>query len=144
MLLPSVLIKRCRSRGFCTGALRWRGTVERAVHARSVVIVPKCIQLPHQIRYVPEEDAVEIFSANGADQPFDERMRNGRVRNRLHLLDLEDAQVGEPAVESPGRDSALLRHPPLRTVRDSFPSHGSSLYKGTLRHPVQQLRVSGL
>jgi len=39
--------------------LRWRGTVERAVHARSVVIVPKCIQLPHQIRYVPEEDAVK-------------------------------------------------------------------------------------
>ena len=103
MLLPSVLIKRSRSRGFCTGALRWRGTVERAVHARSVVIVPKGIQLPHQIRYVPEEDAVEIFSANGADQPFDERMRNGRVRNRLDLLDLEYAQVGEPAVESKQR-----------------------------------------
>jgi hypothetical protein len=43
-----------------------------------------------------------------------------------------------------GRDSALLRHPPLRTVRDSFPSHGSSLYKGTLRYPVQQLRFSAL
>ena len=81
MLLPSVSIKRSRSRGFCTGALRWRGTVERAVHARSVVIVPKCIQLPHQIRYVPEEDAVEIFSANGADQPFDERMRNRCVEH---------------------------------------------------------------
>jgi transposase InsO family protein len=44
----------------------------------------------------------------------------------------------------PGGDSALLRHPPLRTVRESFPSHGSSLYQGTLRHPVQQLRVSAL
>ena len=43
----------------------------------------------------------------------------------------------------PGRDSALLRHPPLRTVRDSFPSHGSSLYKGTSRHPVQQLHFLG-
>jgi hypothetical protein len=29
-------------------------------------------------------------------------------------------------------------------VRDSFPSHGSSLYKGALRHPVQQLRISAL
>jgi hypothetical protein len=107
-------------------------------------MVPKCLQLPRQIDHVPEEHAIEIFSANRADQPFDERMRNGRVRNRLDLLDLEYAQVGEPAVESPGRDSALLRHPPLRTVRDSFPSHGSSLYKGTFRHPVQQLCVSAL
>src|SRR5882672_9450800 len=41
--------------------------------------------------------------ANGADQSFDERMRNGRVRNRLDLLDLEYAQVGEPAVESKQR-----------------------------------------
>src|ERR1700688_3092852 len=103
MLLPSVLIKRSRSRGFCTGALSWRGTVERAEHARSVVIVPKCIQLPHQIRYGPEEDAVEIFSANGDDQPFDARMRYRRVRNRVDLLDLEYAQVGGPAVESKQR-----------------------------------------
>src|SRR6266446_10118237 len=71
MLLPSVLIKRSRSRGFCTGTLRWRGTVKRAVHARGVVIVPKCLQLPRQIDCVPEEHAIEIFSANGADQPFD-------------------------------------------------------------------------
>jgi hypothetical protein len=78
MLLPSVLIKRIRSRGFCTGTLRWRGTVERAVHARGVVIVPKCLQLPRQIDCVPEEHAIEIFSANGADQPFDERMRTRR------------------------------------------------------------------
>ena len=96
---------RSRSRGFCTGALRCRGTVERAVHARGVVIVPECLQRPHQIGYVPEEDAVEIFAANGADQPFDERMRNGRVRNRLDLLDLEYAQVGEPASQRWNRNS---------------------------------------
>jgi hypothetical protein len=27
-----------------------------------------------------------------------------------------------------GRDSPLLDHPPLRTVRETFTSHGSSLY----------------
>src|SRR6202795_2236835 len=130
MLLPSVLIKRSRSRGFCTDMLRWRGTVERAVHAKGVVKVPKCLQVPHQIGYVPEEDAVEIFSANGADQPFDERMRNGRVRNRLDLLDLEYAQVGEPAVESKQR--IVVGHQVLRRrlaacdLRSSISEPGSA------------------
>ena len=41
-----------------------------------------------------------------------------------------------------GRDSALLRHLPLRTVRASFPAHGSSLYKGTFRHPISLLFFS--
>ena len=31
-----------------------------------------------------------------------------------------------------GRDSVLLRHPPLRTVHTSFPVYGSSLYKPCL------------
>jgi len=33
---------------------------------------------------------------------------------------------------SPVKDKALLPCPPLRTVRDSFPSHRSSLYKAKL------------
>ena len=41
-----------------------------------------------------------------------------------------------------GRDSALLRRPPLRTGLESFPSSGSSLYKSTFRHPVSPLRLS--
>ena len=102
-----------------------------------VVIIPKFTQLARQVHGVPEECPIEVLAPDRADQPFDERMRNWSVRNRLDLPNLQDAQVGEPAVEAPGRDSALLRHPPLRTVRDSFPSHGSSLYKGTFRHPVQ-------
>ena len=109
-----------------------------------VVIISEFIQLPRQVDGVPEEYAIKVLAPDCSDQPFDERMRDRSVGDRLDLLDLEDAQVGEPAVEAPGRDSALLRHPPLRTVRDSFPSHGSSLYKGTFRHPVQQLRVSTL
>jgi len=32
----------------------------------------------------------------------------------------------------PGRSGALRLHSPLRTVRDSFPSHGSSTCKGSL------------
>jgi hypothetical protein len=35
-----------------------------------------------------------------AYKPFNERMRNRRVWNRLDLLDREDAQVGQPTMET--------------------------------------------
>ena len=100
---PGVLIQRGWRWGWRTGALRRRGAVERAVNAMCVVVVSEFIQLPGQVDHVPEEHAIEILAPNRADQPFDERMRDRSVRNRLDLLDLEDAQVGEPAVEAKQR-----------------------------------------
>jgi hypothetical protein len=41
----------------------------------SVVIVPIFFQLSLQVAGVPEERMVKMFTANGSDQPFDERMR---------------------------------------------------------------------
>jgi len=73
------------------------------VHAVRVVIIRECVQLPRQVDRVPEEDVIEVFAADGADQPVNERMRNRRVRNRLDLLDREDAQVGQPTVEAEQR-----------------------------------------
>jgi hypothetical protein len=61
--------------------LRWSGAVERAVHARCVVIIPECVQLSLQVDHVPEEHTIEIFVAISADQPFDKRMRNRGARN---------------------------------------------------------------
>ena len=66
------------------------------MHAVRVVIIRECIQLSRQVDRVPEEHLIEIFAANGADQPFNERMRDRSIRNRLDLLDLEDAQM--PAI----------------------------------------------
>ena len=68
-----------------------------------VVIIRECVQLSRQVDRVPEEHVIEIFAADGADQPLNERMRNWRVRNRLDLLDREDAQVGEPTVKAEQR-----------------------------------------
>jgi hypothetical protein len=79
--------------------VRWRGAFERAVNAMLIVVIAECLQLPRQVDYIPEEHAIEIFTANSADQPFDGRMRNWEVRDRLELLDLEYPQVGEPTVE---------------------------------------------
>ena len=70
------------------------------MHAMCVVIVCEFSQLPGEVGDVPEEHAIEKLTPNRTDQPFDERMRDRRVRNRLDFLDLEDAQVGEPTVEA--------------------------------------------
>ena len=83
--------------------MRWCGAVERAMHAMRVVIVREFAQLPRQVHRVPEEHPIEVFTPNRADQPFDERMRNRSVRNRLDFLDLEYAQVGEPTVKAKQR-----------------------------------------
>ena len=61
------------------------------MNAELIVIIPEVAQLSHQIARIPEEHSVKILTANGADQPFDERMRNWGVRNRLDLLDIENA-----------------------------------------------------
>jgi hypothetical protein len=68
--------------------VRWRGAFERAVNATLIVIISECLQLPSQVDYIPEEHAIEIFTANGADQSFDERMRN-----RIELEGSEEAPV---------------------------------------------------
>jgi hypothetical protein len=60
-------------------------------------------QLARQVHGVPEEYPIKVVTPDSSDQPFDERMRDRNGRNRLDLLDLEDAQVGEPAVESKQR-----------------------------------------
>ena len=73
------------------------------MHAVRVVVICECVQLTRQVDRVPEKLAVQIFATDRADQPFDERMRHWRVRNRLDLLELEDAKVGEPAVKAKQR-----------------------------------------
>ena len=77
--------------------LRGRGACKRAVHALRVVIIS---QLPLEVGSVPEKHAIQVLAPNRADQPFDERMRNRRIRNRLDLLDFEDAQIGKPTVKA--------------------------------------------
>src|SRR3546814_15092525 len=40
-----------------------------------------------------------------------------------------------------GRDRPLLAHPPLRTVRESFPSYGSSLSKPAFANRLHHLET---
>jgi hypothetical protein len=98
VLLPTIVIQCSVSGTERAGALRWRETRECPMHAMAVVVIPEGLQLLRQIDRVPEEDEVQVFAPDRADQTLNERMRHRCVVGRLDLLDLADAQVGEPAV----------------------------------------------
>jgi hypothetical protein len=53
-----------------------------------VVIVLVFFQLARQVHGVPEEYSIKVLMPDRSDQPFDKRMRDRSVRNRLDLLDL--------------------------------------------------------
>ena len=61
------------------------------MNAIRVVVSLEIVQLSREIDRIPEVHSVKIFAANVSDQPFDERMRDRGVGNRLELLDLEHA-----------------------------------------------------
>ena len=57
-----------------------------------VVIIREFVQLAHQVDGVPEECPIKVLTPDGSDQPFDERMRDRSIGDRLDLLDPENAQ----------------------------------------------------
>ena len=69
----------------------------------TVVVSLEFAQLPRQIDCIPEKHAIKMLAPYGADQSFNERMRNGDVRNRLDLSNFDHAQVGKPTVETKQR-----------------------------------------
>ena len=78
---------------------RWKA-VDSAVGTVAVVIDPESRELSFEVKLVPEQYLVEQLFANRSDHAFNEGMRNWDVRNRLDLLDVEYAKVGQPAMES--------------------------------------------
>jgi hypothetical protein len=100
VLLPTILIQRSGSGGGYAGPFSRRDAGESTMHPSDIVVMLELVQLAHQIRSIPEEHAVQVLAPDRADQALDERMRNRRLPDCLDLLDLEDPQVGEPAVET--------------------------------------------
>lgn len=100
MLLPGMVIERGRSRCGRADALRGRRAIERAVDPIRVVVVFEFDQLACQVHSIPEEYPIKVLPPDRSDQPFDKRMGDRSIRHRLDLLDLENAQVGQPAVKA--------------------------------------------
>jgi hypothetical protein len=90
------------ARGLCgtrrRAGFRWL-TLQRRMGAMAVVIPLERKKLHLQISRRPEQRPVQAFATNGADQAFDERMRERHVRHRLDFFDVEDAQICLPLVE---------------------------------------------
>ena len=68
--------------------------------AMTVKVALEIKELRLQISRGPEERAVQTFAPNGANQPFDEGMRERHVRHRLDFLDVENPQIRLPLVKS--------------------------------------------
>ena len=51
----------------------------------TIVVSLEFAQLVRQIDCIPEKHAIKMLAPYGADQSFNERMRNRDVRNRLDL-----------------------------------------------------------
>ena len=69
----------------------------------AIVISLEIVQLSRQIDRIPKEHTIKILAPNGSDQPFNERVGNWDIWNRLDLIDREHAQIGQPAVKAKQR-----------------------------------------
>jgi hypothetical protein len=56
------------------------------VNTSLIVVLPKVHEFPFKVPSIPEEDMVKVFTANGSDESFNERMRAGRIRYGLYLV----------------------------------------------------------
>ena len=71
--------------------------------ARLIVVASESGELALKIESVPEPEVVQILSPDGADQPFDERVRAGHEGYGIDHVNFEYPQVRSPAMESEQR-----------------------------------------
>jgi hypothetical protein len=76
-----------------------RAPVQRRMCAVTVIVPLEIEELYLEISGRPEEGAVHTFALNRANQPFNEGMREWRVRHRLDFFHVEDSQIRLPLVE---------------------------------------------
>ena len=100
MVPPSVVIKDGMGGRWFARSFSGSAATERLMNAIFVVIISELFQLSLQVDGVPDEHVIKKLTSYRPDQPFDERMGHGYVRDRLDLFDLEYAQVGEPTLET--------------------------------------------
>jgi hypothetical protein len=86
------------------------------MRAMVVEVVPELEEFIFEICGRPEQRVIQILASNRADEPFDERMRQGNAGDALDFCHLQNAQIGLPLMELIKRivvRAEVLRHPEL-------------------------------
>ena len=71
----------------------------KLVHPMGVVVAFEELQLSLQVRRVPVQQLVQALLSDGSDESFDERMGQRNTRYGVDRFNVQDPQVGLPAVE---------------------------------------------
>jgi hypothetical protein len=66
--------------------------------AMMVVIDLESCELSLQVDRIPEEEMVKVFTTNGSDSSFNERMRDRCIRYGLNCVYTHNPQVSAPLV----------------------------------------------
>jgi hypothetical protein len=69
------------------------------MRSMAVIVMLEIEELHLQIRGRPEQGTVQTFAPNGADQPFNEWVRERHVRDGLDFLHVENPKIPLPLVE---------------------------------------------
>ena len=69
------------------------------MRAMVVEVVPELKEFIFEICGRPEQRVIQILASNRADEPFDERMRQGNAGDALDFCHLQNAQIGLPLME---------------------------------------------
>jgi hypothetical protein len=64
-----------------------------------VVVVFEFFQFPLQVMRIPEKNKVQVFPANGPNEPLDKRRGDGHMRHGADGLDSQDVQIGLPTLK---------------------------------------------
>jgi hypothetical protein len=80
---PGVVRKPDGLRAHGPGFLRGRIAVQPLMHAQAVIVPSIELKLTFQIGDVPKEQMIQVFPAEGPDEPFDKRMAQAR---QLHPI----------------------------------------------------------
>ena len=64
-----------------------------------VEVVPEIEQFIFEIYSRPEQRVIQTLASNGADEPFDKRVRQGNAGDALDFCHLQNPQIGLPLME---------------------------------------------
>ena len=63
-----------------------------------VVVILKLPQLLFQIAPIPEKNLIQVFSSDGADEPFSEGMRYRHIGNGFNFVSFTNPEIRPPLV----------------------------------------------